>query len=139
MSTSANRTTSPLTAPRTETQQLQATFTGAGIGNPTLGATGAQWSPNESLNGEILSIVRVSTGVYTVNFRYGYPQLKKPPTPTFGPFVTAGLVGGCSAVDLTPTGRVATLNIFVGSTPTDLAAGDVVTLEWSVRNSNKNS
>lgn len=129
MAKSANRTVSPVMTPRTETQILYAHLNGAGAADLTLDA-------QEALNGEILSATRTGAGVYTIAFRYVYPELKQAPVASFGPSVTAGIDGVFSAINI--AAGTGTLTTFVGNTPTDLAVGDVIYLCWSVRNSGKN-
>jgi len=129
MAKSANRTTNPIMTPRTDTQLLFAHLAGAGVADLALDA-------QEALNGEILSAVRTGPGVYTIAFRYAYPELKQAPVASFGPSVTAGIDAVFSAINI--QAGTGTLNTFVGSTPTDLAVGDVIYLAWSVRNSGRN-
>jgi hypothetical protein len=129
MARSANRTVHPVSSPRTETQTLFAHLIGAGAADLTLDAQGA-------LNGEILTAARSGAGKYTLTFRYVYPELLQAPVCSFVG-TTDGLVGQCSAIDITTAGTAA-LEIYVGSTPTDLATTDTIYLSWSVRNSGKN-
>lgn len=128
MARSANRTTHPIETPRTCTQNLYATLVGAATADLTM-------STQEALNGEIVSAVHTGTGKYTVTFRYVYPELKR--APVFG-FIgtTDGLIAQFASLDIT-TGTGA-LEIYVGSTPTDLATTDTITIDWVVRNSGKN-
>lgn len=128
MARSGNRTTYAVETPRTCVQTLYATLTGAAAADLTLGT-------QEALNGEIVSAVRTGAGKYTVTFRYVYPELKR--APVFG-FVgtTDGLIAQFASLDIT-TGTGA-LETYVGSTPTDLATTDTITIDWVVRNSGKN-
>jgi hypothetical protein len=128
MARSGNRTTSPVETPRTCVQVLYATLVGGGAGDLTMSA-------QEALNGEIVSAARTGAGKYTVTFRYVYPELKR--APVFGFIATTdGLVAQFASIDIT-TGTGA-LETYVGSTPTDLATTDTITLDWVVRNSGKN-
>jgi hypothetical protein len=129
MAKSANRTTYPVETPRSATQTLYARLQGNGATDLVLPA-------QEALNGEIISATFVSTGVYAVTFRYSFPELKQAPDCSFGPSVTAGLSAQFTAIDI--TAGTGTLNVFVGSTPTNLAVGDFINLNWAVRNSGKN-
>ncbi len=129
MPRSANRTVYPVETPRTSVQTLYATLTGAGTGELTM-------STQEALNGEIATSVRSDVGKHTFTSRYLYPQLKANPVFSFVG-TTDGLVGQCSAVNMA-AGTFA-VEFYVGSTPTDLATTDTVTMSWVVRNSGKNS
>lgn len=124
----ANRTTYPVETPRSAVHQLYAHATGGDGSNPTLDA-------NESLNGEIVSWTRTGTGVYTIAFRYSYPELKAAPRFSFVG-ATQGMNGRCSAIDV--TAQTATFNFCINGTPTDIPSTDVVYVQWSTRNSGKN-
>lgn len=124
-----NRSHYAIETPRTEVKQLFATLNGAAAADLTPVTA-------ESANGEIVSATRTGAGVYNVTFRYGYPQLKQAPTCSFIA-ATAGLIGSFSAFDV--VNGTGTLRTFVGSTPTDVGAGDQISIAWSVRNSGKNN
>lgn len=129
MARSANRTTHPISTPRTDTQWLFAHFAGAGAANATFDAS-------ETLNGEITTVTFNSTGNYTIAFRYSYPELKMAPVWSFAPNATSGLAANFAAIDI--TAGTATMLTTVGSTLTNMAAGDTLYLCWAVRNSGKN-
>lgn len=127
MARSANRSTHPVNGIKTETQVLTARLTGGGAGVSAVVA--------ETNAGDIVSATIGATGKYAIVFRYVYPQLLASPILSFVG-TTDGLVGQCSAIDI--TAGTAALEIYVGSTPTDLATTDTVYLTWVVRNSSKN-
>lgn len=129
MPSRGNRTTHPITTPRTEVQILYANVIGGDTGDCTL-------STSEAANGEILSMVRTGAGKYTATFRYLYPELKQAPVFSFVG-TTDGLVAQCASIDITSAGTAA-VEVYVGSTPTDLTTTDTMYLQWSVRNSGKN-
>lgn len=123
----ANRSTHEIRGTRTEIQILTARLTGGGAaGNLT---------PLSTTNGEVVTAVNTGTGKYTLTFRHSYPQLRAAPICSFVG-TTDGLVGQCASIDV--TAKTAALEIYVGSTPTDLATTDEISLTWIVRNSNKN-
>lgn len=124
----ANRSSNPLSTPRTDVVQLYANLVGAGTSNPT-------FSASEALNGEITSATRTNTGKVDIVFRHKYPKLRGAPIFSFVG-TTDGLVGQCSAIDV--AAGTASIEFYVGSTPTDIATTDTVYLTWSVRNSGKN-
>lgn len=128
MATREGRSTNPISTPRTDVRVLFANLIGAGAANLTMNA-------QEALNGEIVSATRTNTGKYDLAFRYSYPELKQAPVFSFVG-TTDGLVGQCSAIDI--VAGTASIEIYVGSTPTDLATTDTVYLQWSARNSGKN-
>lgn len=125
----ANRTTNPLSTPRTEVQALFAALIGGGVGaSLTMGT-------QEALNGEIVSVTWVSTGTYTIVFRHKYPELKSAPGFRFVGS-TDGFNGRCSAIDI--TAGTATLVFNVSTTLTDLPTTTTVYIDWVCRNSVKN-
>ena len=128
MATSANRTVHDLATPRSNVQLLFANVGGGGAGDCTL-------STAEGRNGEILSMVRTGAGKYTCTFRYAYPELKMAPVFSFVG-TTDGLVGMCASIDV--VNATAAVEVYVGSTPTDLATTDTMYVMWSVRNSGAN-
>lgn len=125
----ANRTTNPISTPRTETVMLFAAFTGGGVGaSLTLGT-------QEALNGEIVSATWLSTGTYTIVFRHKYPELKCSPSFRFVG-ATDGFNGRCSAIDV--AAGTATFVFNVSTSITDLPTTTTVYIEWVCRNSGKN-
>lgn len=128
MANSANRTVHELCTPRSSTQMLCANVIGGGAGDCTL-------STQEGRNGEILSMVRTDAGKYTCTFRYAYPELKAAPVFSFVG-TTDGLVGQCASIDI--VNATAAVEVYVGSTPTDLATTDTMYMTWIVRNSGAN-
>jgi hypothetical protein len=126
----ANRTTSPLSAGRTDEVLLTAKIVGNGTSTPTMGT-------QESANGEIVSLNRTGTGVSDIVFRHSYPEFKVAPGASFGPATTTGLVMICTAYD--PVAKTATIKFSVGGVATDPATTDTITLYWVVRNSGKNA
>jgi hypothetical protein len=124
----ANRTIHPINTPRTDVQLLFANL----IGNTTNNMT---FSASEALNGEITTATRTAAGKHDIVFRHKYPELRSAPSFRFVG-TTDGLVGQCSAIDV--AAGTASIEFYVGSTPTDLATTDTVYIEWSVRNSGKN-
>jgi hypothetical protein len=129
MAKKANRSTYIIETPRTSVHLLFANLIGGGAGNLTL-------STQEALNGEVISGTRTGAGKYDLVFRYSYPELKHAPGFTFVG-TTDGLNGQCSAFDA--VAGTASIEIYVGSTPTDLATTDTVYIAWAVRNSGANS
>ncbi len=129
MARTASRSTNVVSSPRTDVVVLNANLQGAGAGDLTM--TG-----REALNGEIVSAVRTGAGKYTLTFRYVYPELKAAPICSFVG-TTDGLVGQCGSIDIVTNGTAA-LEIYVGSTPTDLATTDTIYLTWVARFSGKN-
>lgn len=130
MPTSANRTTNPVTTPRTDVQFLFATFTGAGAANCT-------FSSQEALNGEVTAVTfSGSTGIYNGTFRYVYPKLKAAPICSSRAEGTAGIFCKVTAIDV--TAGTFTLKAYVGNTLTNLATTDTIDMSWAVRNSGKN-
>ncbi len=128
MPTRGNRTTFPPTTPRSEIVQLYAAVIGGGAADCTLSA-------QEALNGEIVTMARTNAGKYTATFRYTYPELKMAPSFSFVG-TTDGLKAQCASIDIT-TGTAA-VEVYVGSTPTDLTTTDTMYVHWVVRNSGKN-
>lgn len=124
----ANRTHNPIETPRTEVKLLFANAIGGGSGNAT-------FSIAEGLNGEIVSMTRLSAGTYAVVFRHLYPELKSAPRFSFVG-ATQNMNGRCSAIDV--TAGTATFVFCIGGTPTDIPTTDTVYVEWAVRNSGKN-
>jgi hypothetical protein len=125
----ANRTTNPLSTPRTDAHALYATLIGGGVGvTMTMGA-------QEALNGEITSVAWSSTGTYTVVFRHKYPELKSAPGFRFVG-ATDGFNGRCSAIDV--AAGTATFVFNVSTTLTDVPTTTTVYIDWVCRNSVKN-
>ena len=125
MARSANRGTNEIETPHTSAQILYASLVGGGDGNLTLDAS-------ETLYGEIRSGTRTGAGKYDIVFKYGYPKLLCAPVFSFVG-TTDGLTGMCSAINV--VAGTASIEIYVGSTPTDLATTDTVYVTWAVRNS----
>lgn len=124
------RSTHPIDTPRSSTVTLFAHLTGGGAAsNCTLDA-------QSTLNGEILSLTYVSTGVYSGVTRYVYPALVGAPIISFGGAGTAGIMGIVSAIDV--TAGTFTAKFYVGNTLTDLATTDIPYFTWSVRTSSRN-
>lgn len=130
MAGSANRTTSPVSTPRTDTVTLFAHVTGGGA------ATSCTLDAQSALNGEILTLAYVSTGLYNGTLRYKYPVLSGAPIISFGGATTAGIMGIVTAIDV--TAATFTAKFYVGNTLTDLATTDIPYFTWSVRNSGRN-
>lgn len=86
--------------------------------------------------GEITAGVRTGAGKYTIAFRRKFPELKCAPLGT-NVGTTDGIVMQWSAIDI--TAGTGSLEIYVGSTPTDLAATDTIHLLWIARDSGKNA
>lgn len=122
---SANRGTNEIETPHTSVQILFANLIGGGAGNLTLSAS-------ETLFGEVISGTRTGAGKYDLVFRYAYPSLLSAPSFSFVG-TTDGLIGQCSAINV--VAGTASIEIYVGSTPTDLATTDTVYITWAVRNS----
>lgn len=122
----ASRTDYPISTHRIETVLLTAKLTGGGAATSLVADESAQ--PGA---GEIVSATYSATGKYNVVFRHKYPQILAYPTFSFVG-TTDGLVGQCSAIDV--TAGTAAIEIYVGSTPTDLATTDKVSITWVVRN-----
>lgn len=126
----ANRTHHPLDTVKSDSVLLTAKLTGAGAAD----LVNAESANNGG--GEIVSAVRTGAGKYTVTFRRLYPALKFAPAMSFVG-TTDGLVAQFASIDVT-TGTGA-LEVYVGSTPTDLATTDTIYLMWLVRNSGRNA
>lgn len=124
----ANRTTYPLSTPRSEAQIITAKLVGAGAANMVV---------SESTNGEIVSATRSGAGVFSIVFRHSYPELKAILGLNFGPRATDGLKASFSAIDV--KAKTATLQIEVNTTDTDPASGDTLHIALLVRNSGRNS
>lgn len=127
----ANRSDHELKCIHTQTVCLNARLTGGGAA----GALTPVAATLEDKNGEIVSAVNTGTGKWTLTFRHSYPQLRAAPICSFVG-TTDGLVGQCASIDVVT--KTAALEVYVGSTPTDLATTDEISLTWFVRNSNKN-
>jgi len=126
------RSTHPVESGRTGTVTLYAHVTGGGA------ATSCTLDAVSSLNGEIVSLTYVSTGLYTGVFRYVYPALVGAPIISFGGATTAGIMGIVTAIDAVTAGTF-TAKFYVGNTLTDLATTDIPYFTWSVRTSARNA
>lgn len=126
-----NRTTYPLATPKNEVNILTAKLTGGGAATSLVNADSANLG-----GGEVVSATYSATGIYTIAFRHKYPELKAAPICSFVG-TTDGLTGMCSAIDV--ASGTATLEIYVGSTKTDLATTDTLYMTWIVRNSGRNA
>lgn len=126
----ASRTDYEIHTPKTEAVLLTAKLQGAGAAD----AVNAE-SANQG-GGEVVSAVRTGTGKYTLTFRRLYPALLAAPHYSFDG-TTDGLVAQSNGINVA-TGTCA-LEVYVGSTPTDLATTDFCYLTWIVRNSGRNA
>jgi hypothetical protein len=126
----ANRTTHPVSTPKSDCHLLTAKFVGAGGTNDLV-------VPEADSGGEILSAVYASaTGKNTVAFRHSYPELKS----IVGIELvgdTAGLQARFLAIDV--VAKTATILFEVAGTATVLASTDACYINLLVRNSGANS
>jgi hypothetical protein len=116
----ASRTNYPLETAKPETVFLTAKLTGGGAATSLVNAEASR--PGA---GEIVSATYTGTGKYSVVFRHAYPMFAFVGT-------TDGLIGQCSAINV--VAKTASFEFYVGSTPTDLATTDNVSITWAVRN-----
>lgn len=123
----AHRTYYPVDTRKSECKLITAKLVGAGAANMTIPETGS----------EIVSATRSAQGVFAIVFRDSYPELKAVVGLHFGPRATDGLRAEFSAIDV--TAKTATLQVEVGTTDTDPAAGDTLHITLLVRNSGRNS
>ncbi len=122
----ANRTTYSLDAVKSDCHLVSAALVGAGGTNDLVCEE----------NSDIVSAAYSSTGVYTVTFRHAYPELKSIlGCPVAG--TTDGLFAMFSAIDV--AAKTATIEFYVGSTKTVLAATDTCYVNLLCRNSGRNS
>lgn len=128
MTRSANRSMHPVETVKTDVKWLTAKLTGGGAGDLVV-------ADPVSGNSDVVTAVRTAAGKYTITTRYVYPQLLVAPWFAFDG-TTDGLVGQSNACVVT-TG-VYPIEIYVGSTATDLATTDTIYMCWVVRNSGKN-
>lgn len=131
MTRSGNRSVHDLECVRPDMQIITARLTGGGAAADLVNADSGHLG-----GGEVTSATYTATGKYTLALKYVYPELKVAPICSFVA-TTDGLVGQCSAIDI--TAGTASLEIYVGSTPTDMATTDTIYLTWIVRNSGKNA
>jgi len=122
----ASRTTYPIDTSKPETTILTAKLTGGGAA-----ASLVNDEASRPGGGEIVSATYTGTGKYNVVFRHSYPTIAAYPTFAFVA-TTDGLKGQCSAIDV--VAKTAAIEIYVGSTPTDLATTDKMSVTWAVRN-----
>jgi hypothetical protein len=123
----SNQSLYPVRSARSEMIEVHDHFVGNGTGTPTL--------PNSTGFARfIATVVRNSTGNFTLTFAKKYPTLKYPDAQCVG--TTAGLSARFSAIDV--TAGTATLITEVGSVATDPATTDSVYIQLSVRNSGRN-
>lgn len=125
------RSTHPVDTAKDKVVILTAKLTGGGAGLSLVNADSAKAGA-----GEVVSATFTATGKYDVVFRHKYPELKAAPVCSFVA-TTDGLVGQCSAIDI--TAGTAALEIYVGNTATDLATTDTLYLTWVVRDSARNA
>jgi hypothetical protein len=123
----ANRSNHPVSTPKSECHLLTAILVGGGA---------AQDMTTPETDGEVVTAVyAAATGVYTIAFRHLYPELKS----VLGVQVvgtTDGLRGQFLEIDV--AAGTATLEMYVGSTKTDVALTDTVYINLLVRNSGRN-
>ena len=123
----ANRTTYPVSTPKSECEILMAKAVGAGAADLTISAT----------NGEIVSATRTGVGTFDVVFRHKYPELVSAPAFKFVSSVSECLNGWFTALDV--AAGTGTMKIYASAAPADPAATDTIYIEWAVRNSGRNS
>lgn len=123
----ANRTTHPVSTPKSEAHLITAKLVGGGAAT--------DMSCPETA-GEVVSATYSATGVFLLVFRHAYPELKSfLGCPCVG--TTDGLRGQLVEIDV--AAKTATLELYVGSTKTDPATTDTLYLNLLVRNSGRNS
>lgn len=122
----ANRATHPLNTVKSDCTLVTAKLVGAGAADMTI--------PEDA--SDIVSCTRSGAGVFALVFRHSYPELKSIVGLNFGPRATDGLKASFSAIDV--TAKTATLQIEVGTTDTDPAAGDTLHINLLCRNSGAN-
>jgi hypothetical protein len=126
----AHRTHHPIQGAKSDLVVLTAQLTGGGAATDLVNAESANQG-----GGEVVSGTYSATGIYTLVFRYKYPQLKFAPTFSFVG-TTDGLNAQCTAFDA--AAGTATIEVYVGNTKTDLATTDTMYMLWGVRNSGRN-
>lgn len=127
----ADRATFPIVGVKDQLHLITAELTGGGAATSLVNAESANMGA-----GEIVSATYTATGKYDLVFRHRYPQLKAFMAPGFVG-TTDGLVGQLSEIDV--QAKTAKLEVYVGSTPTDMATTDTVYLTFLVRNSGFNT
>lgn len=127
----AHRTHHLLQCAKSDMVLLTAQITGGGAAANCVNAESANAG-----GGEVVSCTYSATGIYTIVFRHKYPELKFAPTFSFIG-TTDGLNAQCTAVDV--AAGTATIEVYVGSTKTDLATTDTMYMLWGVRNSGANT
>ncbi len=128
----ANRSTHPVSTPKSEALILTGKITGGGAASDCT-------NPESALQGggEISACVyHAATGKYTVTFRHLYPALLCAPV-SVNVGTTDGLRASFLSIDIT-TGT-AEMETWVGNTATDMATTDTLHLMWVVRNSGRNA
>lgn len=121
----ANRTTYPVSTPKSDTTLVTASLVGAGGTDNLVCET----------NGDIVTATYSATGTYTIAFRHSYPQLKS----VVGLELvgtTAGLQARFSAIDV--TAKTATIVFEVAGAATVLATTDTCYVNLLCRNSGAN-
>lgn len=122
----AHRSTHPVETVKDQCHIVTAKLVGAG-GTDDLVCTGSD---------DIVSATYSATGVYIIAFRHSYPELKSVLScPVVG--TTDGLFAMFSAIDV--EAKTATIEFYVGSTKTVLAATDTCYVNLLTRNSGRNS
>ena len=120
----------PVCGVKTDEMILTARLTGAGAADLVNADSALRGG------GEVVSATRSAAGKWSVVFRRKFPELKFAPACSFIG-TTDGLVGQWSAIDI--TAGTGSLEVYVGSTPTDLASTDSIHLFWVVRDSGGNA